>query len=135
MSLVEKALKKLHDQRTGGLGAAVRPGNETISDGIATLSPGTRAETPVAPVPRNNKTLTVNPAVLRTAGLLAPEEEQRRIAAEYRQIKRPLIAAAVGRGSTVPVRQLGALPRDCRGGRPARPARRPGRRGGGGVAD
>ncbi len=35
---------------------------------------------------------------LRTAGLLAPKHQERQIASQYRQIKRPLIAAAMGKG-------------------------------------
>jgi len=36
---------------------------------------------------------------LRAAGLLAPEEEERQLAQQYRKIKRPLIVNAVGRGA------------------------------------
>ena len=103
MSLVEKALKKLQDQRgPAPVPAAVRRTDDTARD-IAMKAPAATPVVEPAPVPINTKTLTINPAVLRSAGLLAAEEEQRRIAGEYRQIKRPLIAAAVGRGATLPV--------------------------------
>lgn len=108
MSLVEKALKKLQDQRAvapgAGSVAAVRFASDALPDNIGVVPPPVvRAEAPVAPVPRNAKTLNVNLNVLRSAGLLCAEQEQRRLASEYRQIKRPLIAAAVGRGTTQPV--------------------------------
>ncbi len=104
MSLVEKALKKLHDQRSAAAaGTTPRVSSDALPDSIAVLPPApsprleAHAAPPPAPVPR--KSLTVNMSALRAAGLLAPEEEQRRISSEYRQIKRPLIAAAMGRGS------------------------------------
>ena len=37
---------------------------------------------------------------MRASGVLPPSQEERRIAQEYRQIKRPLIANAFGRGAT-----------------------------------
>ncbi len=42
--------------------------------------------------------VSINQAALRSAGLLPPEHQERQIASQYRQIKRPLIADAVGRG-------------------------------------
>jgi exopolysaccharide/PEP-CTERM locus tyrosine autokinase len=44
--------------------------------------------------------LEVNEAALRAAGLLPPEQQARLIGRQYRQIKRPLIANAFGRGGT-----------------------------------
>lgn len=43
--------------------------------------------------------LSVDRDRLRAAGLLAPESQERKLADEYRQIKRPLINNATGRGS------------------------------------
>ncbi|MCC5863144.1 MAG: hypothetical protein JJT93_14690 [Gammaproteobacteria bacterium] len=43
--------------------------------------------------------LSVDRAQLRAAGLLAPESQERKLADEYRQIKRPLITSAMGRGN------------------------------------
>jgi protein-tyrosine kinase len=90
MSLVEKALalKKLHDSRSL---AANRV--EPIRVDVLLSAP---AATPVA---NSNKLITVNPDALRRAGLMPPQGNERRLASEYRQIKRPLIAAAMGKGT------------------------------------
>jgi protein-tyrosine kinase len=44
-------------------------------------------------------TVNISLPALRAAGLLAPEEEEHQLAQQYRQIKRPLITRAVGRGA------------------------------------
>ncbi|WP_157994457.1 XrtA-associated tyrosine autokinase [Peristeroidobacter agariperforans] len=46
----------------------------------------------------SSKIVQIDRASLRANGLLAPENHQRRLADEYRQIKRPIIAHAIGRG-------------------------------------
>lgn len=45
-----------------------------------------------------SRVVTINQPALRAAGLLPPEHQVRQIANQYRQIKRPLIANAFGRG-------------------------------------
>jgi protein-tyrosine kinase len=109
MSLVEKALKKLQDSRsaaetaagTAAVGsAAVRRAGETVlesTDGAKASMP-LRAEPQPVPVSRSGKFITANLSALRAAGLLAVEDDEQRTAGEYRQIKRPLIAGALGRG-------------------------------------
>jgi exopolysaccharide/PEP-CTERM locus tyrosine autokinase len=49
-------------------------------------------------VPRITKTLMIDKAALRAAGLLPPESQERQLQDEYRHIKRPLIARVFGRG-------------------------------------
>ena len=49
--------------------------------------------------PNTNKVIVVNKGALRAVGLLPPEHQERQIADQYRQIKRPLIAAALHKGS------------------------------------
>lgn len=83
MSLVEKALKKLQD--THVVSRVVEP---IRSDMI--LSPGV-----VAPPSR---VIHIDKEGLRNTGLMAPQGHERRLSAEYRQIKRPLLAAALGKG-------------------------------------
>jgi protein-tyrosine kinase len=115
VSLVEKALKKLQEQRdlaavTGA--TAARRNAEVPHDPTVILTsppaPVVRAEpqsaasapSPVPPpaaTPRNTKVVSIDRAALREVGLLAAAEDERRVASEYRQIKRPLIAAAMGR--------------------------------------
>ncbi len=101
MSLVEKALKKLQESRAvpdGAASAARRAevaGDKVI---VTPVTPATRAEpTPPAPSPRNDKIIQLNFNSLRAEGLLGAQSDERRIASEYRHIKRPLIAAALGR--------------------------------------
>jgi protein-tyrosine kinase len=116
VSLVEKALKKLHEQRstaeTAARNTAARRPSDAVPDTTATVVPAARPEPPVvapvsaaAPVAvvRSGKVITLNLATLRAEGLLAAEEEQRRVSSEYRQIKRPLIATALGKGATPPI--------------------------------
>ena len=54
---------------------------------------------PGAPRP-GTKIVSINRARLREEGFLAPDEYERRMADEYRRIKRPLIAHAFGMGAT-----------------------------------
>ena len=111
MSLVETALKKMqeagrsgadrptdaHKQATlrtdprapGVIGELVRA-SASASHAEAALEDGRRGST---------KWIRVDRQALRQEGLLAPEHQDRLLADEFRHIKRPLIAAAIGRGS------------------------------------
>jgi protein-tyrosine kinase len=118
MSLVEKALKKLHDSRgtaaselaAGASAAALGSGTARWAEESAPESTDAaqapagqpssfRPESQAVPVPRSGKLITVNFSALRAAGLIAVDDEERRVAGEFRQIKRPLIAGALGRGT------------------------------------
>jgi len=55
----------------------------------------TLAAAPVTP----RRTVHFDAPALRAAGLFPPEHQDRLLAQQYRQIKRPLIASAVGRGT------------------------------------
>lgn len=91
MSLVERALKKLQESRAAESRAA---------DAQAARAPvvlPTPAARPAAPEP-TTEVLHLDRASLRAAELLPPVEAERRMAQEYRHIKRPLIANALGRG-------------------------------------
>jgi exopolysaccharide/PEP-CTERM locus tyrosine autokinase len=114
MSFVERALKKLQESRAAspGLGLQQPRGavNADMQAGHAfaydrSPAPGRVPpvlNTPVAAVPARvvpTKRLEVDRAALRAAGLLPPEHQERQIAGDYRQIKRPLIATATGRGA------------------------------------
>jgi protein-tyrosine kinase len=101
MSLVERALKKLQESRA--LAQPAAPG-----------APGARPPrveaTAALPVPEPRKpakTIPIDRAALLAAEILPPPEEERRLAHEYRNIKRPLIANAFGRG--VPALNNGRL--------------------------
>ena len=90
MSVIENAIKRLQASRSGDAGAA-----------HATTS----AAAPSAPRPRNDadaplptRTISINQDALRAAGMLPPAHQERELAQQYRQIKRPLINLALGRG-------------------------------------
>lgn len=95
MSLVEQALKKLKDARGG-----VAPQSEPrIVAPIA--APAVAEAARAAPLPaRPARIVNVDRAALLAAGVLPSDTEERRIAQEFRQVKRPLVANALGRGAT-----------------------------------
>ena len=89
VSIVEKALslRKLQGDE--------RPGTSQVFGKVVELA---RHDTSVAPLSSDPaRLIAINQAALRMAGLLPPEHQERQIANQYRQIKRPLIANAVGR--------------------------------------
>jgi exopolysaccharide/PEP-CTERM locus tyrosine autokinase len=101
MSVIENALKKLQSQSPGGQHNphVVNPHGVfgAVTPGGATAKRLPAPEQPAAlPVP--TRTVTIDQRALRTAGLLPPEHQERELARQYRQIKRPLISAAMGRG-------------------------------------
>ena len=112
MSLVEKALKKMASARAASSaqpGNPARRGGEAVPE-IPRASPiitaaVSREQQPPAPAPptvpvaRTDKVVSIDHVALRRAGLLPTEEEDRRLTAEYRHIKRPLLAAARARGT------------------------------------
>jgi len=112
VSLVEKALKKMQSASavSAATAAPVAPARR-VSDTATDLRPpppAVVAPAHAAPIPREppavvavtrtDKVITIDQRALRAQGLLPPLEDERRFAAEYRQIKRPLVAAARGRG-------------------------------------
>jgi protein-tyrosine kinase len=95
MSLVERALKKL--QESARQGKAPEPG-------VRAPATTSKPAAPVAPsAPRRvlpmRDPIHVDRNALRAAGLLPPEHQERQIADQYRQIKRPLLANVTGRGA------------------------------------
>lgn len=94
MSLVERALKKLQESRgnTPPATAVPVPARQSVAP------PAVSAPLRVDPLPRSSRVATIDYAALRAVELLPAETEERRLQQEYRQIKRPLIANAMGRG-------------------------------------
>jgi protein-tyrosine kinase len=90
MSLVERALKKL--QESSRERAAVIPAAAQRAGSPAPAAPPRTVVPQHAPV-------AVDRTALRAAGLLPPEHQERQVADQFRQIKRPLIANAMGRGA------------------------------------
>jgi len=90
MSIVEKALKKL--QSAGTSPPAIKASAAAVSN--------SHLETNVvrAPVARSTRVVPIDLVELRKAGFLAPEDQERRMSQQFRQLKRPLIDAALDRG-------------------------------------
>jgi len=82
MSIVEKAIKRLQAE------AAAAPTRPVIGRVVET------AASPAA----TGRVISIDQDALRVAGLLAPRHQERQIASQYRHIKRPLMAAAMGKG-------------------------------------
>jgi len=80
-SLVEIVLKRMQAE---GSGAATRRVFGRVVETAASPS-------------ATRRVISIDQEALRAAGLLAPKHQEREIATQYRQIKRPLIAAAMGK--------------------------------------
>jgi len=113
MSLVERALKKIQESRAHGPQTSAAPvqagsSSHTIPLQQTRATPATppsaaHQATRVSAVPtleplRPARTVHIDRDGLRHAELLPPLSQERQLAGEYRQIKRPLIANALGRG-------------------------------------
>jgi len=96
MSVIENAIKRLQASRAGA--AATARGTAGTSGGAARRRELGAEGNAAAPT----RTLVINQDALRVAGLLPPSHQERELAQQFRQIKRPLINNALGRG-VVPV--------------------------------
>jgi receptor protein-tyrosine kinase len=83
MSFVQKAIEKLH--ASGAASAQLSAETSAPEHSSAQI-----AKVPVERV--RSRTVTVDSSTVRAEGMLPPEHQQRQIAYQYRQIKRPLIA-------------------------------------------
>ncbi len=93
MSLVEQALKKLQDSRKGS--GPVRDQPLGILREVETPTSEVLGEDrPVQP----RRVVYLDQTALIAAGFLPPDSKQRQIADQFRHVKRPLLAAALGRG-------------------------------------
>lgn len=105
MSLVEKALQKMQAQAKaqGAATAAPKAVGRVIhpepATAIAVEPPASTTSTRNVLPPQPARVITLNRATLRHQGMLPPEHEERAIAQQYRQIKRPLVTNAFGRGA------------------------------------
>src|SRR5215472_6992753 len=100
MSIVEKALKKLQEQKQAAVVERRSPAApaKTVFGQVVT-APAAPAPSASAPASPPRRTLLIDQAALRAAHLLPPEHQERELGEQYRQIKRPLIAGATGRGA------------------------------------
>lgn len=109
MSLVERALKKIQESR-GSVPPPVQvPAAPVLATPHSHAGPPTVRlnSDPVPALPREapqpvvpQRILHVDRAALRTATILPPQHQERQLADEYRQIKRPLISSALGRNNS-----------------------------------
>jgi protein-tyrosine kinase len=103
VSLVEKALRKMQSAQAAVSERAKSPTHRvpdaTQEVAIAASAIPLAAQILSAPGHRSDKLVTVNTTALRNRGLLPHPEDERRLTAEYRQIKRPLMAAAKTSGA------------------------------------
>jgi protein-tyrosine kinase len=102
MSLVETVLEKMRVEREGAAGAV--PGGARVQGhgttfGTVVPTHGRGAEVHHIGQPPSH-IVEIDLTALRVAGLLPPPHQERQIGKQYRQIKRPLLANARGRGST-----------------------------------
>lgn len=110
MSVVERALEKLR--------RADPEASKDVSAGTVLRHEAIGSLVGSEPVNLSGSRIAVDRGALRTAGYLPEEQEDRRFAEEYRQIKRPLLAQAfaadVAAGSPSPrlVMMASALPGD-----------------------
>lgn len=105
MSLVERALKKL--QQSGSDDFAAREAKPVASPKLPERRAEVPAVAPAVPVERPSRVVRIDRQALRAAQLLPTADMEQRIATQYRQIKRSLIAAALGR--TEPVVENGQV--------------------------
>jgi protein-tyrosine kinase len=95
MSVIENAIKRLQAARAGGAAGA-----QNKEYGAAATSGGAARRREVAPeanAAAPARTIVINQDALRVAGLLPPTHQERELAQQFRQIKRPLINNALGR--------------------------------------
>jgi exopolysaccharide/PEP-CTERM locus tyrosine autokinase len=93
MSVIENAIKRLQASR--GTAAATPATQDPAPAARPREEPSAAPATaPAAP----SRTIAINQDALRAAGLLPPPHQERELAQQYRQIKRPLINRALGRG-------------------------------------
>lgn len=98
MSIVERAIRKLQSQSGAPATTPVAPTRATERQSrVEPLQPHAPvASARTAETRVYGKTVRLEKDALRAAGFLAPEHQERLISSQYRQIKRPIIANAVG---------------------------------------
>lgn len=102
MSLVERALKKIQESRAAvppALEVHVAAASPVAPARVPRTQPGAAvARSPAEPRDPPSRIVHVDRTALRAETILAPEHQERQVADQYRQIKRPIIANALGLG-------------------------------------
>jgi protein-tyrosine kinase len=95
MSVVEKAIRKFQEQKQlSAAEAAHAPAQSQLPEAPRPSEPLHNAADPAVRHP----VIVLDRGALRAAGLMAPEEELDLLTRQYRKIKSPLVAKAMGRG-------------------------------------
>jgi exopolysaccharide/PEP-CTERM locus tyrosine autokinase len=94
MSVVERTIRKLQEEKQAAAESGAPP-----SAPQPEISPPASVTPPRAALPRTRSApIVLDRGVLRGAGLLPPEPDMKALARQYRNIKHPLVAQAIGRG-------------------------------------
>jgi exopolysaccharide/PEP-CTERM locus tyrosine autokinase len=96
VSIVEKAIDKLRRGSEPAPSAATAPAHAAAAATVTALEPPSALEQTAT---FNRPRVNLDRRRLRENGLLPPEHEESRLAAEYRRIKRPLLAKALAPGA------------------------------------
>ncbi|HEV2268368.1 MAG TPA: P-loop NTPase [Steroidobacteraceae bacterium] len=91
MSVVEKTIRKLQEQRQQTAAEATPPAAQVPEAPLA-------SEVTAAPPASSLPPVALDRGTLRSFGLMPPEEEFDLLTRQYRKIKHPLVAKAMGRG-------------------------------------
>lgn len=93
MSLIERALERMKHQQAARKDGPPTP-QPVVPDASAAAVAPAAPPADLEPLPhRGDLSVTIDVATLRASGVLAPRDEERRLAEEYRIIKRPLLKA------------------------------------------
>lgn len=92
MSIVERAMDKLRHRAVDT--ATVSPATTTEATDTANVALAQHQTSSAVKAQVSRPALTLDRVALREAGLLPPEAEERRMADEYRRIKRPIVSRA-----------------------------------------
>lgn len=96
MSVVEKTIRKLQEERQQSAGEAPPQAAAPLPEALqlGEPPPSRAAGSPAGSLPA----VALDRGTLRSFGLMPPEEEMDLLTRQYRKIKHPLVAKALGRG-------------------------------------
>lgn len=100
MSFIERALEQMKQEAAAAPTAPLAQPVAQRADRRAEQLEAPAPATTIRPMPsRSDRLVRIDLSALRAAGVIAPENEERRLAEEYRIIKRPLLNAMTGEGA------------------------------------
>ncbi len=98
MSKIQEALKKLQSSTPGLDTGSAKSDSDPVPLARVTRSGARDSAAETATVLEDDRLVEIDYGALRSAGLLAPVDQQRHLADQYRIIKRPLLVNASARG-------------------------------------